>query len=253
MPLTRPTFLLTLFLALIALVALACASSTPEPTPAPTIADDAATRAAAESALLVLSDFPEGWEAQPPDPDDDDDPDFSNAPQKCQDFYQQEHLAGTLFEITLNEFKGPDRETVDSSVTVFDSPASASAAFDEVRRLQQDCAEPIRAALLDYYETNPEELSGLTLVDFVTQKFEFPRYGEDTLTTRFLFEFERDAETITSYADSIAIRHGSLVGDFAFVNVDTPPDPELLRHLAELIAPRLASAWNTISPPSGDE
>ena len=215
----RQGFILGVVFLVIALAALACTSNSPEPGSTPTIVDDAETRAAAESALLLLSDFPEGWEEQPPDPDDDDDePDFSNAPQRCQDFFRDEELAGMVFEIEINEFHGPDGETIESRVTVFESIDSAADGFDEVRRIYEDCDEPIRDALLDYYEEiSQEESSGITLVDFCTEIIEFPRYGTETLTIRLVFHFEVGAGPIISYADIIAIRQGALVGEFAFI------------------------------------
>lgn len=193
----------------IALAALACTTNSSESTP--TIADNAETRAAAESALLLLSDLPEGWEEQPPDPDDDEDePDLSDSPQECQDFFEQEELAGTLFEIEINEFHGPDRETIESRVTVFESIDSAADGFDEVRRVYQDCEEPIKDAVFDYYEALSQEAStGATLGDFSMEIMEFPRYGNETLTTRFVFHFELHGEPLAvSYADIIAIRQG---------------------------------------------
>lgn len=249
----RQGFILGVVFLVIALAALACTSNSPEPGSTPTIVDDAETRAAAESALLLLSDFPEGWEEQPPDPDDDDDePDFSNAPQRCQDFFQEEELAGTLFEIEINEFHGPDGETIASRVTVFESIDSAKDGFDEVRRVQQDCEEPLKDALLDYFEAISQEAStGVTVVDFSMESIEFPRYGNETLTTRFVFHLELDGEPfVISYADIIAIRQGALVGEFAFQTVNDPPDPDLAQHLSQVLEPRLASAWDSITTPT---
>ena len=259
MPLNRPTFLLTLLAALTAIAALACTSSSTAPTatpsPQPTLADDAETRAAAESALLVLSDFPDAWEEQPADlEDDDDDLTFEFAPRICRKFFQRDEFPGTLFEIEINEFHGPDGETVESRVTALKSEDSTTAAFDELRQVLQDCPEPLKIALVDYYEAEFQDSSStVTLVDFAMDSIEFPQYGDDTLAIRFIFEFEVDGEPITSFADIIDIRQGSLIGEFAFRTTDTPPDPDLARHLAQLIEPRLASAWNAITPPSGDE
>lgn len=252
----RQGLLIGVVFLLIALAALACTSNSSEPESTPTIADDAGTRAAAESALLLLSDFPEGWEEQPPDPDDDDDAlDVSNAPQRCQGFFQEEELAGTVFEIEINEFHGPDAETIESRVTVFESMDSAADGFDEVRRVYQECGEPIRDALLDYFEAISQEAStGVTVVDFSMESIEFPRYGNETLTTRFVFHLELDGEPfVISYADIIAIRQGALVGEFAFQTLNDPPDPDLAQHLAELIEPRLASAWDSITTPTEDQ
>lgn len=253
MPLKPSTLGLALLTTFIAIAALACSSDSTEP--APTIVDDAETRAAAESALLVLSDFPEGWEEQPPEPDDDDfEPAFDNAPQRCRKFFEKDEFAGTLFEIEISEFNGPDGQTVESRVTVLDSVDSADDAFDEMQRILQDCQESVKTALAEYYQVEFQDSSStVALVDFSMGSIEFPQYGDQTLASRFIFAFAFEGETITSYTDLVDIRHGALVGDFTITTVTDPPDSDLAQHLAQALEPRVAAAWNSITAPVEDE
>ena len=213
--------------AALAAIVVACGSddggdnAAPEPT-ATLSADLAFTeeqaRAAAESALLRLDDFPTGWTERPAE----DDEVGLDLPSECED----QDYPGKVADADSPEFHGSDDEQVESGVTVYADESLASAAMAASAERIEDCREPLKEAIRKLFEeADDAPLEGIE-AEVNVDRLSFPTFGDESFAWRISATSSADdlPFAIDFFLDVIAVRPGGILSCMTFVYVIIMPD-----------------------------
>ena len=209
--------------------------------------EDAA--AIATQALFVLADFPTGWTEQPSSDDDDSslDVDTSQLPEECQAFVTREDLEGTFAEIDSPEFLGPNEESVESTVTVFDDVETAEQAFSDIDTFFDECVEPLEEAFSEaltslVQEDGDTEFGQIEVSDVRFDPLSFPEHGDGQVAFQFGATVGAGPISLDLEVDFVFIRTGRVAAALTFFTPGLGSDADEEERLAGIAEGRIREA-----------
>jgi protein-disulfide isomerase len=205
---------------------------------------DASLEDAARSALLILDDFPSGWTSSPPS-EDEYDLDLSG---ECE-ILAQDELPGAVASAESDEFAGPDKQQVQSEVSVLRSDDSAQETLRLHDGAMSRCHGELETTLQavwrevigDWVEEaggDPDDLGNVT-VD--VGGLSFPRLGGSSSAYRFTVDAQASFQSLHLVIDWVLIRQGSMLGVISYYSVGEA-DMDQEESLARIVADRLERA-----------
>lgn len=167
-------------------------------------ASDAEASRLADAALLRLSDFPQGWRAEPSEDDDDD---------ECGDVANEFDVQAKSESDDFSEGEFP---TAASAAASFRSEAEAEDAFSALteRSLAECYAELLQSLIEDGGATSETSFGELNVGNL----------GNQSAATQFAVEAEAEGTTVSLYVDLIVVRVSSVASIYLFVDVFSPFD-----------------------------
>jgi hypothetical protein len=221
-------------------VAVATAPPTEPSAPATTFSEE---QAAAEAALLVLSDFPTGWteeaELEPTE----------------QELAYQATIAecaggeGNLLELggpraQSPDFVGPDEQRVEESVTIVDP----SVAEDFIARFSapgvEECfGEAVRTFVAENFasqEDPSQTLPGdVTIGEVTIEEVLIEPAGDEVVAYRVTLPMTVTGVSLDAFVDIVAVRSGGSVAGLTFQSLFEPFPAEDVGHYVGLAVERL--------------
>lgn len=224
----------------IAGVAVATAPPTEPDAPATSVS---AEQAAAEAALLVLSDFPVGWTAEPEEEPTEQELAYQATVAEC--------VGGTdnLLELggpraRTPDFAGPDEQRVEESVTVvdpaiaedflarFSAPGVEACFGDAVRTF---VAENFTSGA-DPSQTLPGEV---TIGEVTIEVLALPPAGDEVVAYRVTIPMTVSGLSLEAFVDIVAVRSGGSIAGLTFQSLFEPFPAEDVEHYIDLAVERL--------------
>ncbi len=196
---------------------------------------DPAAQAHAESLLLTLSDFPDGWRGSPSEDDDEDD----DKHRRC---IGTDYSAFTITgEADSDQFSMGESTTAESEATVFKSESDAQGSLQEFADgmrgpTAEDCfGRIIKKALRgeDYK---------LGEVDIGELSFSAPEGVDEARAWQLVIPLEPTSDqgiNVTVYIDVLHVREGDVLASVTTQDVLSPFDADLRRKLVEVVAGRM--------------
>lgn len=207
-----------------------------------------AAREAAQSALLTLEDFPEGWTARVrPEVDLQLSPD-------CESLSRDE-LPGAIATAASEQFIGPSEQpltpgdSVTSDVAVFGSEDAAEAALTEQESTMERCRDEfltemervVREAIQEE-GIQPDQIGEISIA---LREVDFPEVGDSLRNSRLEIRGTVAGFNFTSTVDIVAIRQDRLVGALSYTAVGGA-DIQEVQQIAEILADKLAKADDSL-------
>ena len=201
--------------------------------------------AAAQSSLLTVEDFPEGWTKE------DIRPilssplfDAEDTPPECELFLENADLDHVLAADQATFF-GMGEQSVESGAAVFESEEAAAAVVERFRKYPSRCEETLRAAFRDTLESIEDLSSGLPeirLADVEVTELALADYGNESAGVRLTMTAESDERSVTTWMDVIVTRADHVVGGFHYTSTDAEPDQSLEDRLLPHLEARVRAA-----------
>jgi hypothetical protein len=192
----------------------------------------------AESNLLALADFPDGWRAEAPDEEDEEGDEAFN---DCVGVdYSDLTVTG---EASSDDFAMGETAQASSQAEVFESAEMAAEAV--ARFTQAFSGDQASACLSDSFaefEDDQVEISGAQVGEL---SFNAPADVDDAHAWQVVFTIEGKPGTpaagvlVTSYVDFLQVRKGDATAEVSTLDIETPFDPELRDQLVGAVADRL--------------
>ena len=192
----------------------------------------------AESILLTLSDFPDGWRAEAAAADDEDDEEAFN---EC----VGADYSGVIIigEGQSDDFATGETPVASSDVAVFESEQMATQAL-AVRAggLEGDKADICIPELLG----EPPADTEITGAEVGELSFTPPSGVDDAAAWQFAITIQGEGGSqdeglsVTVYADQVVLRNGNTIASVTTTDIATPFDPELRDELVAAVAARMA-------------
>jgi hypothetical protein len=211
----------------------------------PSTADEEADQAAAESALLVLADFPTGWSEVPRAELTEAQEEANRRSAECfgVDAPRLVDFGGAFAE--TGEFTSPSDESVSEAVGLAPTPADAEERLESLR--DPDAVRCFRDVTRDAIENlienppSPEQAlpEGTTIRDVTVDPLDVSPAGEDIVALRATVSLSVDSSTVDVYADLVAVRSGRAVASMEFESEVEPFPIEDTERYIELAAERL--------------
>jgi hypothetical protein len=199
---------------------------------------------AAEAALLVLDDFPAGWEAEPAEEDDDaEDADIRAALDDCLGVDESEPDTDNP-SASSPTFTSPDDEEVTAEVTL---TPSAGDARRTIERLESDAAPGCYAdAIGAVIERNLQDSGGMQddveLGEPTVERIPFERLGDGTVAFRSTLPVSVQGTDLELFFDTVFVRVGSVGIETSFSSEITPFDSGESERLTRIVVDRVAEA-----------
>jgi hypothetical protein len=203
-----------------------------------TAAQLAADTSLARSAVLQLSDFPQGWEGQASDPD----PDSSAQLADCLGVDRSVFGRGPAG--AESEDFSRDNATADSGLRVEPTVDSAEKTFSAVKspKMRECGRQAAETAIRDSFEhpaEGEEPPEGLQLGEVTVGNLAVPTSGDDTVALRITVNFSAQNIPFKSVLDVIYVRLGRSIASLNFTDVDTPFDQEIETALVTAVTGRM--------------
>jgi hypothetical protein len=212
------------------------AATTPAVTvPATAAVDDEADKAAAEGALLVLSDFDKGWSELPSD-DGETVKRIQRDVGKCAGSDEETTIDFGGGRANTGHFKSPNDDTVAEAVAFAPSIDAAT------QRMTGLGAPEFATCLHDVYEDAAKDLlkdSGSTLKGITVGKLNVTPAGDDTVAFRVTISASKSGLTAEIYADNVVFRSGRMVASVSVQSTFSPFDIDETERLVALAASRM--------------
>jgi hypothetical protein len=192
----------------------------------------------AESIVLTLSDFPDGWRAEADTAEDEDDEEAFN---EC---VGADYSGLTIIgEAHSDDFWTGETAVVSAVVAVFESEQMAKQAFAERAAGFED--EDANACLPQLFGEPPGDAE-LTSAEVGELSFT-PPAGVDAadawqvaVTVEEKAGSQNEGLSVTAYADQVMLRSGDTITTVTTTDLGTPFDPELRDELVAAVAGRMA-------------
>ena len=236
----------------VAALASACGGDDDESAPkgtatTPPTQNVAADRAVAEQAVLRLSDFPPGWQAQPHE-ESPDDPDLTRQLSECLrvDLALLEGEAGDA-SADSPDFESPNDQEVQSSVGLAPTSAKAQELFAVFERpetpgcLSRAVSQSIETELkkpMPGQQARPEVTVGQVSVN----RASFPTIGDRTVAFRLTVPVQALGRALNVYADMVVALRGRAGTMLTFTDVGTPFPTDQAQKLTKTVVDRLPAA-----------
>jgi hypothetical protein len=193
----------------------------------------------AESMLLTLSDFPDGWRANDPAEEDED---GDEAFRECVgvDF----SALTVIGDAQSDDFTMGEIAVASSHVQVFESEQMAAegvADYDEA--LDGEQADTCMTELLGEFEDQEVEITRAKVGEL---SFTPPPGVDDAnawqveVTVEGKAGGQAEGLSLTAYVDLVQLRNGAVAAEVTTTDIATPLDPELRDQLVAAVAGRMA-------------
>lgn len=221
-------------------------SNTTESEPRATSSGSEASRAEdlaiAESAVLMIEDFPPGWEEGPVEPPSDN-PEVEAGIAECLGVPVDE-LYPDNPQATSPTFTSPQDEEVSSWVTVTPSPEDAQQALE---RLSGDAvpgcyAQAAEGLVMQSMLSSDDVLEGLNIGDVTFNRLSTDRIGDESIAFRTTIPFEYQGFESQAELDIVLARVGRVGINMSFQSAGTSFDSEEARQLTEAVVARVETA-----------
>lgn len=202
----------------------------------PSSIDENADQAAAESALLQLSDFAPGWSEVPPSDDDDQ----AAVKRKVAECSGSDRDTGTDFGGAIaktGDITSPDGdEVVQGTVSFAPSIAAATERFGIIAASEfATCLQPIyEQYFADVLDGTGAQLDGVTI-----GKLNVTPAGDDTVAYRVVITVSNGGLTQELYAGLIIIQFGRVLASLTFQSKNSPFSIDDTERYVALTAGRL--------------
>lgn len=205
--------------------------------------DLAADQAAADSAVLVLSDFPAGWTAEARDEDEDEGPDIEAEMAECLALEDPGIFEDSAVQAESDTFKREDAEVEgDLAVQATDEKAEEAVAVMSKPEMR-DCLTDALRAVLDYAIDHPaegEELpDGVEIGDVSVGDLSFGDVGDFSRAFRAEVEVTAEEMNISVFVDLLFFRVGRGLATMTFQDVLTPFDVDEAHEIATTFASKI--------------
>ena len=196
---------------------------------------------AAEAALLVLDDFPAGWEAEPAENDEADDDDIRSGLEDCLGTDESEPDTDGP-SVSSPTFTSPNEEEVTAEVTLTPSAGDASRTIE---RLESDAApgcyaEAFRAVI----ERNLQARHAGGCRDRGADGREdlVRNLGDGSLAFRATLPVSVEGTDVAVFLDIVLVRVGRAGIETSFSSELTPFDTDESERLTGIVVDRVAAA-----------
>lgn len=208
------------------------ATTTTEPDP------DAGDQAIAEAGLLQLSDFPAGWEEQPPEEEDVDD---TESKQRIADCIGVDHdrIYGDEDEAESPTFSSPDGAEVSNSAAVEASEDEAVFVFDT---LSSDDAIGCISEEFQSFIAETAATEGVEIGEASLNRVSAPDVGDSSAAYRVTLPVEAQGQSVEVFVDIVVARVGRGGVTVQALNLFEPFDSEQLAKYTEIAVERLDEA-----------
>jgi hypothetical protein len=194
-------------------------------------------QARAESMLLTLSDFPDGWRAGPAEEDEQGDEAFN-------DCVGVDYSAFTIIgEARSDDFAMGEAAEASSEAEVFETEEMAAAAVAEFSQgFSSDEASDCISASFAEFEDDEVEVTGAEVGEL---SFTPPSGFEDASAWQVVFTVEGKPGTaaagvsVDAYIDFVQLRKGDVAAEVTTLDILTPFDPALRDELVAAVAERM--------------
>ena len=198
--------------------------------------------AIAESAVLMIEDFPPGWEEGPVESPSDD-PEIEAGIAECLDVPVDE-LYPDNPQATSPTFISPQDEEVSSHVAVTPSPEDAQRAFE---RLSGDgvpgCyAQAAEVLLMQSMLSSDDVPEGLDVGEVTFNRLSTDQIGDESIAFRTTVPFEYQGFESQVELDIVLARVGRVGINMSFQSAGTSFDSEEARQLTEAVVARVETA-----------
>ncbi len=219
---------------------------TPAPPPTPA-QDGAADKAAAERAVLQLTDLPPGWRAEPPEPESPDDPDVARRLSECLRvdlaLLEDENPASA----DSPDFEAPGQEEVQSSVGFVATTARAQELFSVLERPETPgCLAQAMSEVITRSLTRPQPgqqvPQGVTVGQVSVDRLSFPTIGERTVAFRAVIPVQAQGLRFPVYSDLVFALKGRAGAMTLFTDIGSPFPPEQAQQLTRTVVDRIPAS-----------
>jgi hypothetical protein len=194
----------------------------------------------AESILLTLTDFPDGWRAEEPAEDDDEESDEAFA--EC---IGADYSAFTMIgDAESDDFAMGETAVASSEAQVFETEQMAADAVAEfVEGLGNEAADTCMSEMLGEFEDEDVEITGAEVSEL---SFTPPPGVDDAYAWQVVVTVEGKAGSqaeglsVPAYADLVQLRNGDETAEVTTTDIQTPFDPELRDELVAAVVGRMA-------------
>ncbi len=203
----------------------------------------AADEAAAATMVLMLADFPAGWESTPPEEENPDDDRFDAELAECLGV-DLSVIQGNNPKAESPTFTSPNDEEVTSEVTFTATPEDAIEAL-AVRRGPEalSCYEDTIGAQIEDAVANPPEgeetPDNLELGDPTINEMSFGAFGDESIAFRVTIPLSADGFNVDLYIDVVNVRVGRVGVTTTFQSVLSPFDTEEAARLTGIVVDRV--------------
>jgi hypothetical protein len=192
--------------------------------------------AAAEHALLQLSDFPSGWTEQPIETSDEQaETQRKNAECLGSDQPTTNDLGGATAK--TGDFTAPSTDAVRNAVSF---AASEDEAIAHMEALGGDAVADCFATVTGDAAKNLDLENDAKVTDVTVAPLNVTAAGDDVVGYRMTVVIEVNNSTLNQYIDLVAVRVGRAVTSLQYQSVLTMPTTEDVDHYTALAAERLA-------------
>jgi hypothetical protein len=196
-------------------------------------------QAQAESMLLQLTDFPDGWRAEEPAEEDEE------GDGAFRDCLGVDFSTFTIIgDARSDDFSTGETATASSEAEVFASEQMAAEAVAQfAEALDSEQADTCMTDVLGESEDEDFEITGAEVGEL---SFTPPSGADDANAWQVVFTIEgkpgSEAEgvSVTGYAELLQLRSGEKTSEVTTVGVPTPFDPDLRDDLVAVVAGRMS-------------
>lgn len=212
-------------------------ASTSSPTANPS---NGADQAIAEGSVLVLGDFPSGWEAKAPDEDKDDAANHRIA--KCMGVDYDELYGGTSGDADSKDFENSDDESISNSVQVSPDDARAERAF--ALASTDKFPECLLSEAEDYIKKAAADKGDVKVGKLSFNQLSFNNFGDESIAYRLTIPMSTQGFDIDVIGDFVLVRVGRATTLISSQSFSSPLDISELSNFAKIATDRLVENLN---------
>jgi hypothetical protein len=215
-------------------------------TPATPAQDVAADKAAAERAILKLSDFPPGWEAKPHE-ETPDDPDVARRLSDCLRVDLSGFEDDNPASADSPDFESPEQQEVQSFVGFEPTSAKAQELFAIFERPEtpgclSEATSEIITESLKRPEPGEELPKGVTVGQVSINRASFPTIGERTIAFRMTIPVRADRLQLSVYADMVFALKARAGVVLSFIDFGSPFPTDQAQQLTRIVVDRVPAS-----------
>lgn len=215
---------------------------TPPSEPVGTIASE--DQAAADAALLVLSDFPTGWTEELEAKPSDQDLAYRAALAECADGTGENLLDLGGPSARTNDFVGPDDERVEQSVTVVEVAVAEDLMARFVAPGVDTC---FRDAIVEFTteqfgsadDPAQSTADAVTIGDVAIEPLRLAPAGDELAGYRVTLALAASGITLDAFVDIVIVRSGGSVSGLSFQSVFEPLPADDVEHYIDVVVARM--------------
>jgi hypothetical protein len=200
---------------------------------------NAADQAIAEDSVLVLSDFPSGWEGKVSDSDDEDATDRRIA--KCAGFDYETYYKSNSGDAESKDFTSSDDETISNEVTLQADETHAASSFDIASGDKfRECFEKEAQRYIEKAAKDEGE-KDFKIGKATINELSFDSFGDESVAYRLTIPVSGQGMDVDIYTDYIVIRVGRAETVVVAQSTFSPFDVDELTKYARVATDRLTA------------